>query len=63
MRFKWLTPVLIIVGGVLLLFSIGLDKELSKQETVWFKVVGIILLMIGIYRASLGVKSNQNTEK
>ena len=39
--------ILIALGGVLLLFEIS-----GEKENVYFLVIGIILLMFGLYRAT-----------
>ncbi len=64
MRFKWLTLVLIILGASLLIFSSGIEPKASGTQTIGFKISGLILLMIGVYRASRRVdpKINEKTE-
>ena len=52
MRFKWLTLVLIIVGASLLIFSSGIEPKANGTQTIGFKIVGLIMLMFGVYRAS-----------
>ncbi|HLS30203.1 MAG TPA: hypothetical protein VK021_05055 [Flavobacteriaceae bacterium] len=61
MKFKYLTVVLIVVGAILLIFSSGIEPAADGRQTIWFKIVGLILLMAGIYRASR-VKPEQNNE-
>lgn len=52
MKYKWLTPVLIFVGGIVLIYAFRIDPNLNSKETVWLKVAGIVILMMGMYRAS-----------
>lgn len=42
-----INAVLIIVGGILLL-----TKIFGKGENVYFLVIGVVLLMFGLYRAT-----------
>lgn len=48
---KWLTPLLIFSGAVLLIGSGGFHTLTSDTVTIWFKIVGLICIMWGIYRA------------
>lgn len=53
MRSKWLIPILIFVGAVLLLLSSTLNhSSVSEKANVWLKIAGLIILMIGLYKAS-----------
>jgi len=52
MKLKALNIPLIILGAVLLIFSSALAKEIQSDEVIWFKITGLILLMVGIYRIS-----------
>lgn len=64
MKGNWLTLALVVVGAVLVLFSFGADEPLNSPDTVWFKIVGIVLLMIGLYRASrISAKSAEKQEE
>lgn len=60
MKYKWLTPTLIGIGAILLIFSSGIEPKADGRQTIAFKIAGLILLMIGIYRASRVKPSEEN---
>lgn len=62
MKKKWITPILIFGGALVLLFAAGISEKLPPQDTVWFKIIGIILLMMGMYRASKRTDSPQEED-
>lgn len=59
---KWLVPVLIGTGAVLLIFSSAIEPKSNGEQTLWFKIVGLILIMVGIYNASQ-VKPEQQADE
>ncbi len=64
MRSKWLTIGLIFVGIILLLFSSYVDDLiLHSRKNMWVKIVGIVLLMIGIYKTSQATRTTRKKEE
>lgn len=60
MKSNWLTFVLILIGGILLLFASAMNEPLNSSRTLWFKIAGIIILMTGVYRAYKGSAKNES---
>lgn len=58
---KWMIPIFIGAGAVLLIFSSVIEPKSNGEHTLWFKIAGLILIMIGIYKASQ-VKPEQQTD-
>lgn len=53
-----LATVLILIGGVLLIYTM-----LDEQSSVYFKIFGVIFLMIGLFRATrVWVDDNKKVE-
>ncbi len=55
---KWITPILIVVGAVLLFGASGLDAGKTNSFTVGFKIIGLLAIFLGIYRATKVVRSH-----
>ena len=52
------STLLILIGGVLLVYTM-----INEQSNVYFKIVGIIFLMIGLFRATrVWVDDNKKDE-
>ena len=52
------STLLILIGGVLLVYTM-----INEQSSVYFKIVGIIFLMIGLFRATrVWVDDNKKDE-
>ena len=54
MNTKFLTYVLILVGAAFIIYD-----QLSAVENTYALVIGLILLMFGLYRLSRGIKGSQ----
>lgn len=51
--------ILILVGGLIALYA-----NAEEQQEVYILLIGIMLLMIGLYRLSRGISSkNENTDE
>lgn len=55
---KWVTPVLIIVGAILLFGASSLDSGKTDSFRVGFKIAGLLIIFWGIYRATKVVRSH-----
>lgn len=53
---NWVTPVLIVIGAVLLFGASGIDEK-GNSLALGIKILGLIFIMGGIYRASKVVRS------
>ncbi len=53
---NWITPVLIVIGAVLLFGASSIDEG-GNSLGLGLKILGLIFIMGGIYRASKVVRS------
>jgi len=52
MHAKWITPTILFIGAVILIFASVADSKVGEENVLWLKIGGLIVLMVGIYRAS-----------
>jgi len=58
MQSKWFVPITVLSGAVILILSAAIGTN------VYLKIIGIIVLMFGIFKASKRVDATrENTEK
>ena len=55
---KSLNYILIVVGGIIAIYA-----NANQQQNILILIVGIIMLMIGVYRLSITIPSKQNKDK
>ncbi len=55
---KSLNYILIVVGGIIAIYA-----NANQQQNILILIVGIIMLMIGVYRLSSTIPSKQNKDK
>ncbi len=54
MNSKFLTYTGILVGGALIIYG-----QLSDEDHTELLIIGLVLLMLGLYRLSRGIKGNK----
>lgn len=63
MNKKWLTPLLLVIGAILLITASALNHtDLSPKKNVWIKISGLIILMFGLYHASKRAQSKKQDQ-
>lgn len=63
MNAKWITPTVLFIGAVILIFASVADSKVGEENVLWLKIGGLIILMTGIYRASRRTDSSEQHEQ